>query len=319
MNTPIRIGVLGCADIAMRRMLPGFQSHKDVQIVAIASRSFSRAESAAERFGGLALQSYTELLDLVGLDAVYVPLPAALHGKWIEAALDAGKHVLAEKPMTMSAGYTEILLELARNRGLALMENAMFLHHPMHADVRRLLSDGAIGDFRNMHAAFTIPALNESNIRYQRELGGGALADVGYYPLRVAQYFLGPELEVVGAELTTRPGRAVETAGAALLRSDGGKIAQITFGMEHGYLSRYELCGSEGRIAVNRAFTPPAEFTPVVELHRDGVLQEIRLQPCDQVAATIAAFVESVRVGFAPSEETRQQAFLLDEVRRRAA
>lgn len=315
----MRIGVLGCADIAVRRMLPGFAAGPDTEVVAVASRRLAAAERVAERFGGRAVRGYAGLLELDEVDAVYVPLPASLHDRWAEAALDAGKHVLAEKPLTASAARTGRLLDLARDRGLALMENVLFVHHRRHAAVRRLVADGAIGELRSLHAAFSIPALPDTDIRYRPELGGGALADVGVYPLRAALHFLGPGLEVAGAVLAREDGREVETSGAALLRTREGPTAQVAFGIGQAYLSRYELRGSTGRITVDRAFTPPADLVPVIGLHRGGQREEIRLAPHDQVAAAIAAFAAAVRAGSAPAEETLRQARLLDDVRAHAA
>ncbi|MEU8589990.1 Gfo/Idh/MocA family oxidoreductase [Streptomyces sp. NPDC048664] len=319
MNEPVRIGVLGCADIAVRRMLPGFAAAADTEVVAVASRSRQKAQSVAQSFRARAVHGYAELLGMGDVDAVYVPLPAALHDRWAEAALAAGKHVLAEKPLAESAKRAEYLFALARDRGLALMENVMFVHHPRHEAVRGLVADGAIGELRSFHAAFTVPALPDTDIRYRPELGGGALADVGIYPLRAALHFLGPGLEVVGAHLVRGPGRAVETAGAALLRTRERLTAHLTFGMDNAYVSRYELWGSAGRITVDRAFTAPADFVPVLELHRNGCREEIRQDPHDQVAATIKAFVASVRAGASPRNAVVRQAGLLDEVRERCA
>ncbi|MFI8204977.1 Gfo/Idh/MocA family protein [Streptomyces sp. NPDC085937] len=318
MSAPVRIGVLGCADIAVRRMLPAFTASPDVEVAAVASRDRGRAEGTAGRFGCRPVHGYAELLDRDDVQAVYVPLPAALHAHWVEAALEAGKHVLAEKPLTTDPDTTERLLELAGKQGVALMENVMFLHHPRHEAVRRLVADGRIGEPKSLHAAFTIPPLPDSDIRYDPGLGGGALADVGLYPLRAALHFLGPELEVIGARLAQGPGRRVETSGAALLGTPDGVTAHVTFGMEHAYLSRYELWGSEGRITVDRAFTPPADFVPLVGLHTSAGTEEIRLTPADQVAATVAAFVASVRAGHAPGADTLRQAVLLDAVRHRS-
>ncbi|MEU4172688.1 Gfo/Idh/MocA family oxidoreductase [Streptomyces sp. NPDC026665] len=319
MSGPVRIGVLGCADIALRRMLPAFGASPDLELAAVASRDPARAGQAARRFGCRPVQGYAELLRADDVQAVYVPLPAALHAPWVEAALDAGKHVLAEKPLTTDPESTERLLDLAAKRGLALMENVMFVHHPRHEAVRRLVAEGRIGELRSLRAEFAIPPLAGDDIRYSAELGGGALADVGLYPLRAALHFLGHELDVVGARLVRRGGREVETAGAALLATPDGVTAHLTFGMEHAYASRYELWGSEGRITVDRAFTPPADLVPVIGLHRGDGTQEIRLEPADQVAATVAAFVDAVHEGSAPRADTLRQAVLLDDVRRGSA
>lgn len=317
MSAPVRVGVLGCAGIAVRRMLPAFAACPDVEITAVGSRDPAKAGKVAADFGCRPVEGYAAVLEAEDVEAVYVPLPAALHAPWVEAALDAGKHVLAEKPLTTEPESTERLLDLAGRRGVALMENVMFVHHPRHEVVRTLVADGRIGELRSLHAAFTIPPLPGGDIRYDPELGGGALADVGLYPLRAALHFLGPALDVVGARLTRGAGRRVETAGDALLATPAGVTAHISFGMEHAYLSRYELWGSEGRITVDRAFTPPTTPASTISLHA-GAAEEIRLPAADQVAATVAAFVAAVRAGSAPRADTLRQAVLLAEVRRRS-
>ncbi|MFJ8599027.1 Gfo/Idh/MocA family protein [Streptomyces shenzhenensis] len=320
MTGPVRIGVIGCAGIAVRRMLPAFAACPDIEIAAVASRDPAKARQVAELFGCRPVHGYAELLERDDIQAVYVPLPAALHARWAEAALRSGRHVLAEKPLTTDHRRTAELLELAGGRGLVLMENVMFVHHHRHRAVGRLVADGAIGELRAFHAAFTIPPLPDGDIRYDPELGGGALADVGIYPLRAALHFLGEGLDVVGARLVRGTGRRVETSGAALLGTSGTATAQITFGMEHAYRSSYELWGSEGSITVDRAFTPPADHVPVIGLHRGGTAEEIRLEPHDQVAATVAAFAAAVRTGTPPDTgAVLRQAELLDEIRRSAS
>ncbi|GGZ82886.1 Gfo/Idh/MocA family protein [Streptomyces bluensis] len=320
MTGPLRVGVIGCAGIAVRRMLPAFAACPDIEIAAVASRDEAKAREVAERFGGRSVHGYAELLEQDDIQAVYVPLPAALHAEWTEAALTAGRHVLAEKPLTTDRHRTGELLDLARTRGLVLMENVMFVHHHRHEEVRRLVAEGAIGEPRAFHAAFTIPPLPDGDIRYDPELGGGALADVGVYPLRAALHFLGHDLDLVGARLVKGPGRRVETSGAALLSTPGTVTAQITFGMEHAYRSSYELWGSEGSITVDRAFTPPADHVPVIGLHRGGTVEEIKLEPHDQVAATVVAFAAAVRDRtLLDTGATLRQAELLDEIHRSAS
>ncbi|MFD7506313.1 Gfo/Idh/MocA family protein [Streptomyces sp. NPDC059850] len=316
---PVRIGVLGCADIARRRMLPAMAAQEGVEIAAIASRDAARARELAGQYGVSPHQSYGDLLERDDVDAVYIPLPAALHAQWANAALRAGKHVLAEKPLTTSLAETEGLLALAAKSGLALMENVMFVHHSQHAAIRRLVADGAIGRLRAFHATFAIPGLPDGDIRYNAELGGGALWDTGVYPVRAALYFLGDALEVVGATLGAHGGRQVDTAGAALLRTPDGVSAQLSFGLDHGYRSAYELWGSLGRITVERAFTPPADHQPRVRIERQGSVEELALPADDQVAATVRAFAAAVRGESVPDPLSLRQAWLLDELRACAA
>ncbi|MCS0639583.1 Gfo/Idh/MocA family oxidoreductase [Streptomyces sp. LP05-1] len=324
---PLRIGVLGSADIARRRMLPAFAAADGIEVAAVASREAARAAELANRHGCRPVTGYASLLDLDDVDAVYVPLPAALHATWVEAALLAGKHVLAEKPLTCEPARTRELLELARQRSLALMENVMFVHHPQHRAVRALVTDGAIGELRSFSAAFAVPLPPAGDIRHAPGLGGGALLDIGIYPIRAAAHFLGERLRTVAATLHTGPGGTVETAGAALLRDEHGVSAQLTFGMDHSYRSAYELWGSEGRITLDRAFTPPSGHRPVIHLERHGTTERIELPPADQVALTVEAFEAACRAAAAPDSgpaappDARvclRQADLLDAVRRSA-
>jgi predicted dehydrogenase len=319
----LRIGVLGCADIARRRMLPAMAASAATEVYAVAGRDDERARELARSFDCRPVHGYRALLDLADVQAVYVPLPAALHAEWVEAALRAGKHVLAEKPLTTDPERTRALFALARELGLVLRENVMFVHHGQHTAVRELVADGAIGRLRGFHAAFTVPRRPDDDIRYRRDLGGGALFDTGVYPLRAALHLLGDDLELVGAVLGAGPGREVDTFGAALLRDADGVGVQLTFGLEDAYRSRYELWGTTGRITLDRAFTPPADHAPIARLEQDsGAVTEIRLPAEDQVRNSVERFAAAVRVGVPadgaddPQEAAvLRQAVLLDRIR----
>jgi NDP-hexose-3-ketoreductase len=294
--TGLRIGVLGCADIAVRRVLPALAAMRDVSVTVIASRDPAKAATVTSVFGGRPVHGYAAALDRDDVDAVYLPVPVALRPEWTERALLAGKHVLAEKPVTAERSTTARLFALARERGLALMENMMFLAHPLHREVRRLVEDGAIGALRSFHSTFSVPARAADDIRYQRELGGGALLDIGIYPVRAAMYFLG-ELSVAGTVLSSAPGHMVDTSGAILLRTPGELPAHVTFGMESSYLSVYELRGDRGRIVVDRAFQPPPDDDPVIQLEQPDGSRRLRRPRVDQVTATLARFVAAARAG----------------------
>ncbi|MEU6057062.1 Gfo/Idh/MocA family oxidoreductase [Streptomyces sp. NPDC047097] len=316
---PLRIGVLGCADIARRRMLPAMAASADMEIACLASRDPRRARDIARPYGCRAYGDYQQALDDPDVDVVYVPLPASLHARWTEAALTAGKHVLAEKPLTTDRAETAALLDAAQARGLVLRENVMFVHHSQHRTVRDLLTKGVIGELRSMRAEFTIPLRPDGDIRHCRELGGGALWDTGVYPVRAALHFLGPRLSVLGAASANGAGKDVDTAGAALLHTPDGVTAHLSFGLDHGYRSLYELTGSQGRITLDRAFTPSANHAPAVRVERPEGTEELFLPPDDQVARALDAFVAAVRAGAGSDSGSAastclRQAELLDEI-----
>ncbi|OCC10571.1 Gfo/Idh/MocA family protein [Streptomyces sp. PTY087I2] len=313
------IGLIGCADIALRRVLPEVAACPDTVLVAVASRTPEKAEAVAGRYGCRAVRGYAELLDIPEVSAVYVPLPAALHAEWVEAALRAGKHVLAEKPLTTDARRSRELLELARSKGLALMENIMFLHHAQHRAVRGLVREGAIGEVLSLSAAFTLPRRRADDIRYRRELDGGALWDVGIYPIRAAMHFIGSDLHVLGASLTQDEDLGVDTDGAALLRHRGGVTAQLSFGFDQAFQSAYTLRGSEGRIVADDAFTPPSGLRPRVRIAtRTGAEHRIALDKDNQVRNTLTAFVRSVRARTEPGDAIVRLADLTAAVREAA-
>jgi dTDP-3,4-didehydro-2,6-dideoxy-alpha-D-glucose 3-reductase len=318
---PLRLGLIGCADFAWRRMLPALDASPDVTLAAVASRDEEKAARFAARFGCTPVRGYDALLEAPGIDAVYVPLPAMLTAEWIEKALLAGKHVLAEKPLTSAVASTQRLVELARSRGLVLLENVAFPHHSQYAAVGGLLAEGAIGEIRDFSAAFTIPPMPEENIRYQPHVGGGALLDMGIYPIRAALHFLGPDIEIAAAVLRRQSRTDAVVAGRILAHTPRGGTIDLSFGMEHSYRSGYEIAGSTGRLGVDRAFTPPPAYQPVVRIERQDHREEITLRADDQFANVIAFFVRAVRTGSGVesfSEASLRQAQLVGAVEEKA-
>jgi len=320
----VRIGIMGCASIARRKMLPALASVPSARATAIASRRLETAQQVAARFGGTAVEGYQALLDRDDVDAVYVPLPTGMHAHWVDRALAAGKHVLCEKPLTGSLADSTHLVSRARGQGLMLLENFMFLQHAQHATVRAMIDAGMVGEVRAVSSAFTFPPPPASDIRYQPELGGGALLDAGVYPVRAAQYFLGPDLTVAGAALRQDPRTGVDVAGSALLCSPTGASAQLTWGFRHFYRCYYEVLGSTGRISLERAFTPPSTHRPVVRIERSDHVEETTLPADDQFANVAAAFASAVATGQPPAGESLageailRQAKLIDEIRANA-
>jgi NDP-hexose-3-ketoreductase len=315
---PLRIGVLGCSGFALRRMLPAMSRCAAVTVTAIASRDMARATAAGRAFDADAVAGYDELVARADVDAVYLPLPVGLHAQWIERSLLAGKHVLCEKPLTTSARDTAELMLLARRRGLVLAENFMFLHHPRHAVAMSLVAGGAIGAVRAFSARFGIPAREPGDIRLRPALGGGALLDVGVYPLRAALSLFPGALSVRGACLYHDPVSGVDLRGSALLRAADGVTVELSFGMDHGYRADYEVWGTLGRLHVDRAFTAPPGEEQSIWLHRGGEVTQHQVAPADQAQLWLEAFAADVvrgRPGRAEMDATVRLGQLVDRIR----
>jgi dTDP-3,4-didehydro-2,6-dideoxy-alpha-D-glucose 3-reductase len=314
----VRMGVLGCASIALRRVIPAMKEAENVELRAVASRDPAKAREVAERFGCGVAEGYDELLGRPDIDAVYIPLPTGLHAHWASRALSAGKHVLAEKPLACDHPTAVALVDQATKAGLWLMENHMFLHHGQHRKVRDLVADGRIGELRVFTARFGIPPRDAADVRYRPELGGGALLDVGVYPIRAASYFLGAELDVVGSVLRTHPARGVDVAGHVLLCTPSGVTAELSFGFEHAYRSCYSLWGDHARLTLDRAFTPPATRRPLVRIDSSDRTEELSLPAEHQFKTSTEFFARSVLQGadYTPQAEAiTRQAELVDQVR----
>jgi NDP-hexose-3-ketoreductase len=315
------VGVLGCADIAWRKTIPALRAAGAV-IAAVASRDPDRAGRFAARFETVAVTGYDRLLNRADIDVVYIPLPPALHHRWARNALESGRHVILEKPLATSVAEAEDLVSAARAHNRWLTENFAFLHHSQHREVRALVEQGAIGDPQAFTAAFRIPRRPDGDFRHQADLGGGALFDLGVYPVRAAQAVLRSELDVAGAVLHTDPKLNVDVSGEALLRQRASAIpATVSFSLSSAYSSAYTLIGDEGRLTVRRAFTPPADLAPVVELEDRNGIRELTLSPDDQYTNLMRSCLDSMRSGadFAPhAAELLAQARLVERIRNAA-
>lgn len=296
----VALGLLGTSEFAGRRVLPAVAASSRLSLAAVASRNVERAKDVASLYGARAASGYDEVLAAPDVDAVYVPLPCALHDRWAAAALRAGKHVLVEKPLAATGPRAAELVAEAARCGRVLRENTLFLHHPAHGTVRGLVADGRLGELRRLSAVFTIPPLPADDIRYDPALAGGALRDVGMYPLRAARLFLGPALEIAGATLRMCGVDGVDLGGQVLLVGPDGTLADLTFGFEHTYEARYTLAGSRARLTLDRAWTPPASHRPVLRIDEQDHAEEIVLPAADQVAAGLEEFADAVARPDAP-------------------
>lgn len=286
----MKIGILGTADIAFRRFLPALQKCSEFLFAGIASRTPEKVQPFIDAFGGQAYKSYDALLADESIDAVYVPLPPALHYEWGKKVLLSGKHLLMEKPFTTSLEQTRDLLRIAEEKGLAVHENYMFLYHSQLAYIKKLIADGELGEIRLYRMAFGFPKRSEGDFRYNRELGGGALLDCGGYPVRLALELLGDTARVTQAKLVQPAGYEVDLFGNAVLENDDGLCAQVSFGMDNAYQCQLEVWGSKQTLIAPRIFTAGDGFEPILQLRSSQDEKKQMLAADDQFYNSLSRF-----------------------------
>jgi D-xylose 1-dehydrogenase (NADP+, D-xylono-1,5-lactone-forming) len=254
---PVRWGILSTASITSQ-LVPAIRE-AGAEVVAVASRDHGRAEEHARQHGiGRAYGSYAELYADANVEVVYVATPNALHAECTAQALAAGKHVLCEKPMTLTAAEAEELFALADRSGLRLMEAFMYRHHPQTHRLKELARDGTIGELHSIHASFHFKVADPgSDHRYSRTLGGGALRDVGGYCISAATYVLDAEPDRIhGVARTASSGVDERTFG--LLEFDDGVVVTVDCSLDTEMVSRVTVLGSDGRVWVDNPFLPDA-------------------------------------------------------------
>ena len=296
--SPLRWGILGTASIARRRLIPALHASPGNDPVAIASRDLARAQQVANTSGiPRAYGSYAVLLEDPAVEAVYIPLPNHLHVPWSVRALEHGKHVLCEKPLGVDATDLRVLLAVAgRHPDLVLMEGFMYRSHPRWQQVRRMISDGAVGKLGAVHTIFTYDNRDPANIRNVVAAGGGAWLDIGCYGVSVARYLFATEPVAVTARVHVDPVFGTDRLTAAVLDFDGG-IATVTCATQLAPHQAVLVHGAAGRIELDLPFNPPADRPTVIRLYRDGAAQEVVVAACDQFQLQVDAFAAAVRDG----------------------
>lgn len=292
----LRFGVMGCASIARRMVLPAMNSLESVELVAIASRSADKAVAFSDEFGARAVTGYEELLGQSDIDAIYMPLPTGLHLEWGLRALEAGKHVFFEKSLGMNLAEANAIVDAALKYDRVVKENYMFAYHRQQEAVRTLMAEKA-GNIRLFRASFGFPPLPLDNFRYQPEVGGGALLDAGGYVLKALSVFFPEYQPTVRASTLTMGPSGVDVAGAAMvtLERDGERIpAHLAFGFDHHYQCGVEIWGSKAKISTNRSFTAGPEFAPNLIVESAEGTEKISITPDNHFANIISSFQDAV-------------------------
>jgi len=303
---PVRWGILGTAKIALEKVIPAMRGSTLAQVVAIASRDISKARAAASRSGiPRGYGSYQELIDDPDIEAIYNPLPNHLHVPWSIRAAEQGKHVLCEKPIALTAREARELLEARDRTGVQIGEAFMVRTHPQWLKVKEIIASGRIGELRLIAGHFSYYRRDADDIRSRVEWGGGALMDVGCYPITLARWLFGAEpTEVVGL-IERDPDMKVDRLTSGLLRFERG---QATFSCATQLVAyqTMQILGTTGRIAVRIPFSAPPfdEYRVFVDDGSDWAgsgIETIAFPPVNPYTLQADRFSEAIRgVGSVP-------------------
>ncbi|VTS07880.1 Gfo/Idh/MocA family protein [Tuwongella immobilis] len=289
----LRWGILGAAKIN-QRLVPAFQKSATADLRAIASRSDDKAKQAAAEAGiARGVGSYEALLEDPDIDAIYIPLPNHLHAEWTRKAADAGKHILCEKPLCPDAADAAALIAYCRAKNVRLMDGFMWPHHPRTAKIRQMLDAGAIGKVQRVNTAFTfnLNPLNDSNIRMHRNMGGGALLDVGCYCVYGIRWAFQAEPVKVYAEAKLL--NDVDVSLSAMLWFADGRTAFLDTGFVSPLRGWLEIVGESGTIHIPDLWLPSADaaFTLTSD---EQPAQTITVPGHDQIVCMLDDFAAAV-------------------------
>ncbi|MDH2363329.1 Gfo/Idh/MocA family protein [Priestia megaterium] len=260
----IRWGILSAANIAYDQLLPALRRSERAEVIAIASRSKGRAE----RFNIPTIyKEYDQLLEDPNIDAVYIPLPNALHAEWAIKAAKKGKHILIEKPAALSEAEVKDIQSAVLENDVIFMEAFMYQFHKQHQRVRELLDSNFIGSYVHVKAHFSWMLENSKDIRLNPDLGGGALRDVGCYGVHAMSQIIGMQPTKVTMGGRVHPEYKVDTTSTCIFTDEKGRTAEVTASMELPFINRYEIIGPKGTILVDSSFRPdvsPDHFGKII-------------------------------------------------------
>lgn len=290
----LRWGVLSTANIGKKAVNPAIQASGNGELVAVASRDAKRAQAFAAEAGiPTSYGSYEELLADESIDAIYNPLPNSLHKAWTIKAAEAGKHILCEKPLTVSAAESREMASAASGAGVKLMEGFMYRFHPRTIQALDMLHGGAIGDIKQIRSSFTFKLDRPNDIRWDLDLGGGALLDLGCYCVNMSRIVAGEEPAEVRA-MANFGESGVDKQMAGSMRFESGLLAHFDCALT---MDRTEVChilGSDGHLRVLDAFCPDTDDQVIEQFDAEDNLTPHTVAGDDQYQLMVEHFADCV-------------------------
>lgn len=278
----VRWGVLSTAKIGREKVIPAMQAGLHTEITAIASANKEQAKAIAEQHHIATVhESYEALLADQNIDAVYIPLPNHLHVPWSIKALQAGKHVLCEKPIGLSSAEAKELLQVSvQLPHLKIMEAFMYRFHPQWQAARELVSDGSIGELKTIQSFFSYYNTDPANIRNKKDIGGGGLMDIGCYPISLSRFIFGREPERVSGRLEIDPEFQTDSMASAILDFKSG-TSTFTCSTQLIPFQKVNIIGTEARIELEIPFNPALDSPAIIWLHSKNSSRQINFDAID--------------------------------------
>ncbi len=298
MSRKIRWGVLSTAKIGVAKVIPAMQRGEFTEVVAIASRSWDKAHATATKLGiARAHGSYEALLADPEVDAIYNPLPNDQHVPWSIRALEAGKHVLCEKPIAVTAAEGQTLVDAgAKYPRLKLMEAFMYRHHPQWKLAQEMVVSGRIGSLRTIQTFFSFYNDDPNNIRHDPSKGGGGLMDIGCYAISLSRWIMDAEPARVSGLVEVHPEWGVDRTASAILDFGGRGAATFTCSMAVTPFQVVQIIGDAGRIELSEVpFNAPKDTPCAIRLQlSDGPIERIAVEVCDQYTIQGDLFAQAI-------------------------
>ncbi len=302
-------GVISTAKIGKRAVNPAIQASSNGELLAVASRDEARAKAFAEEAGiPTSYGSYDALLEDPAIHAIYNPLPNSLHKEWTIKAAEKGKHILCEKPMALDAAECAEMEAAAKANGVKLMEAFMYRFHPRTEQVLEMVRDGAIGDLKGIRSSFTFKLDRPKDIRWDLELGGGALMDLGCYCVNVSRTVVGKEPVEVRAMANFRDG-GVDQQMAGTLRFDDGMLAHFDCALTMDRTEVYHIMGTDGHIRVLDAFVPGTDAVVIEKFDAEDNMTPMDVAGGDEYRIMVEHFADAV-LNDGPLRNTPEEASL---------
>jgi len=284
MKSKVRWGILSTAKIGREKVIPAMQQSNFVDILGISSRDPENAKETAVKLGiPRAYGSYAELLTDPEIDAIYNPLPNHMHLEWSLKAIDAGKHVLCEKPIGMDSREAETLMEAAKkHQELKVMEAFMYCFHPQWQKTLELVQNGSIGKVQTIHTFFSYHNVDPENIRNRVDAGGGALMDIGCYCTSFPRFLLGREPVRISAIMDLDPVMKTDRLSTGILDFSDGITSSFTCSTQLMPYQRTQILGTDGRIEIEVPVNAPPDKVTRIWLQTKEEIEEITFEVVDQ-------------------------------------